>query len=120
MDRIDLNAAFAARVAADRADKIANNQMPATWTEICPGTNIKVDDDLEMFGTPTEPGRKVRVLGPTLNDPTYFQTASVDPATMQFTTGQDPCGDLSTQYITDRAPADPEDTDPIYVEPEQP
>lgn len=112
MDRMDLNAAFAARVATERAQLIANNQMPATWTEVCAGTNIKADDDLEMFGS-----RIVRVLGPTLADPTYFQTAYVDQGTLQFGTGSDPCGDLENQYITGRAPADPEDAAPIYVEP---
>jgi hypothetical protein len=55
-----------------------------------------------------------RVLGPTLNDPTYFQTAWLDADTLAFTTGSDPCGDINTPYITDRAPSDPEDEDPIY------
>lgn len=115
MDRIDTNVGFATRVAAERAAMTTGGSLGDHDGKVCPGTNLKPDDDVEVLGS------VVRVLGGKANDPTVFLCAWMDwTVSNSFTTGEYPCGDLNTQYITDRAPADPEDTDPIYVEPEEP
>jgi hypothetical protein len=112
MDRIDMNEGFALRVAAERAALITSGDIGDHDGRVCPGTNIKPDDDVAALG------QVVRVLGGKADDPTQFFHCWMDwTISNPFTVGTLPCGDLSTPYITDRAPADPEDEDPIYIEP---
>ncbi len=77
---------------------------------MCPGTNIKPGDDVLIFGSPA------RVMGAT-PDPDYFAAAIVDDLFGGYATITFPCGSYDNQLITDRAPIDPNDTDPVYPEP---
>jgi hypothetical protein len=114
MERIDLNVGFATRVAAERLALTTSEDIGEHDGKVCPGTNIKPDDDVLILGT------VVRVLGGKTDDPASFYCAWMDwSIPNSFTVGSYPCGDYGTPYITDRAPVDPEDEDPIYIEPEQ-
>jgi hypothetical protein len=110
MDRMDLNSGFATRVTAERAALTLSEDIGEHDGKVCPGTNLKPDDDVTVLGS------VVRVLGGKADDPTSFYCAWMDwSISNSFTVGAYPCGDVNTPHITDRAPADPEDTDPIYV-----
>lgn len=118
MDRMDLNTGFTTRCAAERTNLLTDTDVGIAEHDgkVCPGTNLKIGDDVQLFGSTV-----VRVLGGKVDQPDQFYAAYMDwTVSNSFTVGPWPCGDINTQYVTDRAPADPNDTDPIYVEPPPP
>ncbi len=116
MDRMDLNTGFATRVAAERAALTSSEDLGDHDGKVCPGTNIKPDDDVTVYGS------VVRVIGGKADDPTQFFCAWMDwTVPNSFTVSTYPCGDaVNNPCVTGRAPADPEDEDPIYIAPESP
>ncbi len=113
MDRMDINAGFQTRVDAERAALVTSGDVAEVNGVVCPGTNIKVGDDVNIQGV-----QVVRVIGGNTADSTYFYGAYMDwTIANSFTSGTFPGGSINDQTITDRAPVDPEDEDPIYIDP---
>jgi hypothetical protein len=114
MNRMDINAGFYARIEVER-QSLPSGYLGDHDGKVCPGSNIKVGDDVLCYG------QVVRVVGGIANDPLQFYAAYLDwSISNMFVAGPFPCFDAQANdapAITDRAPADPEDTDPIYVEP---
>lgn len=111
MDRIDLNTGFQTRCEAERALLVTSEDIADHDGKVAPGTNLKNFDDFELTY-----GNVARVLGGKADDPTNVYCAWMDwSVANSFTVGTLPVGDINNQLIVGRAPADPEDVDPIYV-----
>lgn len=95
---------------------LARELFPAVDGPPLPGTVVKLDDDLQMFGVAGDPnsGLPARVL--TNHSTPGMFVGYTDPAIMTVDGFIE--WPYAPEYITDRAPLDPQEPPmPVYVEP---